>query len=575
MSCFGKGPLSQGFPVWDSGQQESRLPEEGFYSLVADGRGGGGCIASPKGIKHFLQFMDDPALASELVFGLVGPLGTDLGAAAQVLKDALAQVRYESEVYRLSRLMRDLSGEPWRDLQDGPRDTTIDAHMTAGNKLRQTLGRNDAMALLGLIAIQEFREQRTGEPTKPLPHFAHILNSLKRPEEVRTLRRIYGPSLVVLAAYAPRPRRLQDLARRIAESYFSNQSGDYLTQAERLLRRDESEIGDEYGQNVEETFPVADIVINTTDHASMVKSVQRAIELLFGNVFITPNSDEQGMYLARAAALRSASLARQIGAVICRQDGSVVALGMNEVPKSGGGAYWCSDENDGRDFMWGYDTSDRMRENIFGEILQKLKDAGWLNSSRAEQPIPDLVAETLRTGNPPIMKGAHFLGTVDYVRAVHAEMAAITDAVRHGVSTAQCTLYTTTFPCHDCAKHIVAAGITRVVYIEPYRKSLVQELYPDSVVVDPADSCMGKVRFEPFVGVAPRRYSDLFGLSTTKRKSKDGSLLQWRRAEAVPRLPEYMPSAVARLAAEQDEIRLFLGQLKDKGLAEPKDEIHT
>jgi cytidine deaminase len=534
-------------------------------------------IASPPPIeiKHFLRSMDNPAPASELVFGLVGPLGTDLSAVAQALKDALAQVRYESEPYRLSRLMRDLSGEPWSTLEDGHRDTTIDAHMTAGNKLRETLGRNDAMAMLGLIAIQEFRQQKTGEPTQPLPRFAHILNSLKRPEEVKTLRRIYGPSLVILAAYAPRPRRLQDLARRIAESRFSNQSGDYLTQAERLLRRDESEIGDEYGQNVEETFPIADIVINTTDHSSMVNSIQRAIELLFGNVFITPSSDEQGMYLARAAALRSGSLARQVGAAICRQDGTLVALGMNEVPKTGGGAYWCLDENDGRDFRWGYDTSDRMRENIFGEILTRLKEAGWFVEAKAETPIPELVAETLRGGEHPIMKGAQFLATIDYVRAVHAEMAAIADAARYGVPTTGCTLYTTTFPCHDCAKHIIAAGITRVVYVEPYRKSLVQELYPDSVVVDPADSCAGKVRFEPFVGVAPRRCSDLFGLSTTKRKGKDGTLLQWRRAEAVPRLPEYMPSAVARLAAEQDEIRVFFGQLKEKGLAEPRDEIQS
>jgi Deoxycytidylate deaminase len=340
-----------------------------------------------------------------------------------------------------------------------------------------------------------------------------------------------------------------------------------LTQAEQLLRRDESEVGDESGQNVEDTFPIADIVINTSDHAAMAKSVQRAIELLFGNVFITPDTDEQGMYLARAAALRSASLARQVGAAICRPDGTLVALGMNEVPKAGGGAYWCHDDEDGRDFRWGYDTSDKMRENVFAEILQKLKDAGWLSEAKAARPITDLVVEALREGDSPIMKGAQFSGTIDYVRAVHAEMAAITDAVRHGVSTDACTLYTTTFPCHDCAKHIVAAGIKRVVYVEPYRKSLVQELYPDSIVVDPADSCGDKVRFEPFVGVAPRRYSDLFGLSMMKRKSKDGSWLQWRRAEAVPRFPEYMPTAVARLAAEQKEISVFHGKLIEKGLA--------
>ena len=240
--------------------------------------------------------MDDSAAASpELIFGLVGPLGTDLSMVAQVLADRLTQVRYRAKVHRLSKAMRDLAGTPWSELPDpqGPRDIAIDAHMTAGNKLRETLGRNDAMAMLGLMAIQEFRQGEHGDATKPLAQYAHILHSLKRPEEVRSLRRIYGPSFVVLAAYSPRPRRLQDLARTIAKSRFSNQSGDYLTRAEELLRRDESEIGDEHGQNVEETFPIADIVINSSDQASMTSSVQRAIELLFGNVFLTPNRDEQ------------------------------------------------------------------------------------------------------------------------------------------------------------------------------------------------------------------------------------------------------------------------------------------
>ena len=515
--------------------------------------------------------MDYSASTPELVFGLVGPLGTDLAAAAQVLKDALGNVDYDSEVHRLSHLMRDLAGKPFDELTEGPRDTTIEAHMSAGNHLRETLGRKDAMAMLGLLSIREARQRKTADPTKPLERFAHILYSLKRPEEVKTLRRIHGPALVVLAAYAPRPKRLIDLARRIAESHFSNQFGDYLTDAEKLLRRDESEIGDPFGQNVEDTFPMADIVINTSDHPAMAKSVQRAIELLFGNVFITPDSDEQGMYLARAAALRSASMARQVGAAICRADGTLVALGMNEVPKVGGGAYWCHDEGDERDFRWGYDISDRMRENIFAEILQRLQSAGWFNDEKTSKSTSELVVEALRSDSNPIMKGAQFLGTIDYVRAVHAEMAAITDAVRHGISTKECILYTTTFPCHDCAKHIVAAGINRVVYIEPYRKSLVQDLYPDSVVVDPADQCSAKVRFEPFVGVAPRRYSDLFGLFTMKRKAPDGSLLQWRRIGAIPRLPEYMPTAVARLAAEEEEISLFSTQLIAKGLAKAEE----
>ena len=103
------------------------------------------------------------------------------------------------------------------------------------------------------------------------------------------------------------------------------------------------------------------------------------------------------------------------------------------------------------------------------------------------------------------MKGAQFTATIDYIRAVHAEVAAITDAARHGSSTKATELFTTTFPCHDCAKHIVAAGIMRVVYVEPYPKSLVADLYSDSITVDGDSECGDKVRMHPFVGIAPKR----------------------------------------------------------------------
>ncbi|MGA3077905.1 MAG: hypothetical protein ABSG56_30040 [Bryobacteraceae bacterium] len=54
----------------------------------------------------------DKPKGPELVFGLVGPLGTDLDLVGRVLEDVLSQVEYKSEVHRLSRLMRDVPREP-------------------------------------------------------------------------------------------------------------------------------------------------------------------------------------------------------------------------------------------------------------------------------------------------------------------------------------------------------------------------------------------------------------------------------------------------------------------------------
>lgn len=48
----------------------------------------------------------------------------------------------------------------------------------------------------------------------------------------------------------------------------------------------------------------------------------------------------------------------------------------------------------------------------------------------------------------------------------------------------EATLYSTTYPCHGCAKHIVAAGISEVVYYEPYPKSRALALHDDSIQED-------------------------------------------------------------------------------------------
>jgi cytidine deaminase len=209
-----------------------------------------------------------------------------------------------------------------------------------------------------------------------------------------------------------------------------------------------------------------------------------------------------------------------------------------------------------------------MRENLLGDMLDRLKKAGWLVRDKAKRPLNELVKQLVSdvpTGQErPIMKGAQFTSTIDYVRAVHAELAAITDATRHGIATNGCELFTTTFPCHDCAKHIVAAGIERVVYIEPYPKSLVPDLYQDSIVVDSDTSPTAKVRIQPFVGIAPKRYGEWFALMHQKRKLKDGTVAIWHPNQAIPRLPESPATSAARLNMEAEEFKKFRLELKSK-----------
>jgi Cytidine and deoxycytidylate deaminase zinc-binding region len=118
---------------------------------------------------------------------------------------------------------------------------------------------------------------------------------------------------------------------------------------------------------------------------------------------------------------------------------------------------------------------------------------------------------------------------LEYGRIIHAEMSAICDAARLGRALAGTTLFTTTFPCHMCAKHIVAAGIAKVVFLEPYPKSLTATLHGDSVQIELADRGRHQpypfVEFTHFHGISHRRYRELF--ERGKRKDDEGKFLEW------------------------------------------------
>lgn len=49
-------------------------------------------------------------------------------------------------------------------------------------------------------------------------------------------------------------------------------------------------------------------------------------------------------------------------------------------------------------------------------------------------------------------------------RAIHSEIDAICNAAASGVSTRGATMYVTRYPCEACARAIVAAGISAVLY---------------------------------------------------------------------------------------------------------------
>jgi len=483
----------------------------------------------------------DPDAGEEIVFALVGAIGTDLKAASLALAKALADVRYRAVDINVIDLA--IALPQWSASEERSYDKRMHARMDCGNRCREDLNREDALALLSIAGI---RKRRGG--AKALPRTAYILRSLKRPEEVETLRKAYGQSCYVIAVHCPQDRRMDQLADRIAGSCFGARD-DHRGQAIELMRRDLREPGKTFGQNLRDTFALADLFLDGSSLDSLRRSAARSIEIVFGHPWRTPTREEFGMFQAYGAALRSASPGRQVGAAITRE-GDVVALGTNEVPRAFGGQYWEEDGSDGRDHRRDGDSTKRMTHEIFADLLARLKRQGWLREDKVGS-IADLVDQAVRHGlldkmpagsdDPPSLADrASLLGIIEFMRAVHAEMASLVSAARRGISVDGGHLFSTAFPCHECARHIVGAGIRRVYFIEPYPKSRVAEMYDDSIAIDEEDK--DRVVFRAFTGIAPRLYTTVFEMP--KRRGTNGAYLEWDdvKGDALPRRRELLLS---------------------------------
>lgn len=68
------------------------------------------------------------------------------------------------------------------------------------------------------------------------------------------------------------------------------------------------------------------------------------------------------------------------------------------------------------------------------------------------------------------LEAGHLLEHDHCVRTVHAEHNCILQAARRGVATDGSTIYTTHYPCFDCCKVLIQAGVHDIVYEIPYRR---------------------------------------------------------------------------------------------------------
>lgn len=506
----------------------------------------------------------------ELVLGIVRAQGADTDKA--MLK------RLEAEMVRFGFHpvlvdIADLIEECAKDLPDG-RNVGSGATRkwaTPGTRVVGLMGWGDVLregidpsvsAMMAITQIALHRDDANAAARKKSRRgIAYIVRTLIQPAEVARLRSVYKQRFFLVGMHQDRDERLRRIARRLIENGTSADGAQ--REALQIVQVDEGITESSAGSigliNVVNTFEQADVFLTVGRYRTM----KRFCGQIFGNPHGAPTVPEMAMGYAYLAAKQSVSMGRSVGASIISPTGEVIAVGCNEAARAGGGTYSEPVEDgasDHRDHAIGHDTSDVERISalyMFLKAISELDEDTLLEietESDIEQGLTDDASERrnewlgalIQAGDClkpfisrenvrllpviPSLGVTRIMNLIEFGRSTHAEMAAITDAARRGVAIRDCHMFVTTFPCHECTRNIVAAGIASLTFVQPYPKSLASELYRDSVdfltePVDPASwnavSTTAKVRFSPYEGISPKRFDELFSLLPRKHGLKD------------------------------------------------------
>lgn len=475
--------------------------------------------------------------SNELIIGLVGAVGSSLTPLTNITKSLLEEkFKYEVEVIKVSKniLAKHFpEGHSFNNTFE-----RISQFMDKGNELR--FEDHDFIALQVTKEIHQRRQEwakiNSGKNTNQR-RVVYIVDSLKHEDEIKALRQIYTNGFFQLSLYESKTARINSLV---------HEHGISEDKATQLIERDEGE-KNAYGQHTREAFHLADYFLKfDSNHNELKEACFRFLSIVFQNPYITPTFNEFATYMSFTASVRSADLSRQVGAVVAK-DKNILAIGSNDVPKFKGGTYWpyfdestgrVEDFENGRDFKVGEDANTKEKNKIINEVLESI-------TAVIEKSVDSERVQNITTEIESALKNSKIKDITEYGRVVHAEMDALLSCSRTNISTLGATLFVTTFPCHNCAKHILAAGIEKVIFVEPYPKSKAIDMHKEAITQKwetTEHETKNKLIFEPFVGVGARSFVNLFSMSLgvgqkLKRKGSDGKILVWNSESAVLRMP--------------------------------------
>jgi deoxycytidylate deaminase len=375
--------------------------------------------------------------ASTKVIGFTGPFGSGCTTAAEYLSgDAgFKHIALSGQLHKL-----------WAKRYPTKKETRSGLQCL-GDELRQAHG-PDALVK---NALRSIKAQKLA------------IDGIRNTGEILYLREHYGYHFTLFGVIPTNEARWVRLEAKHYKSSAKDPKSSIKAQqafaTDSHRDRDEEK---EYGQQVRKCIDQADILIDNCETVTLSnyqKKILHYLKLVLGEEKRIPSREEIFMNMAYSACHSSRCEKRHVGAAIIDASGNFVGMGHNENPS---GTAPCIVAYQGC-------FKDMTKENYLTQLGQ---GKGFVFCPRCGTRI-NISHGTKVVCSTCFKKGYwETIGDVLYPErgltfctAIHAEAWALSSA---GERARGGELFTTTYPCLQCAEKIIHAGIRKVWYTEPY-----------------------------------------------------------------------------------------------------------
>jgi len=401
----------------------------------------------------------------EAIIGLTGAFGGGCTTAAKHLRDKRGFV-----LLRLSDPIKTNWAETHKEVPTRPDLQRL------GDELRQ----KNHPGILVELAL------KAAEKGGKLPDKL-VIDGIRNIGEVDYLRDVHGYRFTLVAVLADVDARWDRIGSDYTDKGLAR--SDFL--ADDLRDRNEET---EYGQQVELCVDRADILIDNSTDVSLSRFKTKLLDFVDLITGKKPRSAKQAeilMNIAFSASHSSKCKKRHVGAVIADPTGQVVSAGYNENPL---GTHPCVEEPEYENQCF----RDIIRNNHFRLLAEKEARCPVCGEKLVFEKGPPWKCKSCAEKQEKTNLERFFFPdrALNWCTAVHAEVWAILAA---GERARKGSLYTTTFPCSQCAEKIVQSGIVKVVFTESY-----PDLYGANRLK------LGRVELEQFEGVRSSSFERIF-----------------------------------------------------------------